>query len=180
MKLRQHIRLLQEKLGDDVNVIISSNEDEDMSKLENEDDQSMDVIGEVQECEQTKEVVSTEEDLVGVAQVAYIDPTPEQQGEEDAESITLPSETDHLNREACTLPTTQMEMKKEVVEVSGNENEMDEEGHMYVMDEQTDEQNPLPLTMEDKDLENLAAVVKAALANHPGSCRINCLTLKCG
>lgn len=104
---------------------------------------------------------STEQDLVGVTQVTYIQPDPEP--DEDPENITLPPEVEEVNKEACTLNAVAT-MKKEI----DLDQEMDqEEGVFAIQDEQDDggeEENQL----EDQALDAIAEAVKSTLSQHPG------------
>ncbi|XP_044258605.1 zinc finger protein 358-like [Tribolium madens] len=136
MKLRQHLKSLQAKIGD-VDLSVSG--------------ESEPAVEEVQEKEEeeTKEP-STEEDLVGVTQVAYIQPDPEP--EDDPESITLPADADVVNKDACTLKS----LKREVMDVEENEGD----GVIFV-DEASQE-------MEDTSYDAIADAVKATLATQPG------------
>ncbi|KAK5649234.1 hypothetical protein RI129_000263 [Pyrocoelia pectoralis] len=164
-KLRHHLKLLQEKIG---GIEISDEESETM-KLENTQ-QVVEVCDD--ELVIRENETSTEQDLVGVAQVAYIDPELEQV-EETSEHITLPMETDHTNKEACTL-VTQIEMKKEqeVIDLTPaytqeeNDAAMSQDrDNIYIMaSEVENSQNPF----EDHNLEAIADAVKATLASHPG------------
>ncbi|KAF2895582.1 hypothetical protein ILUMI_10592 [Ignelater luminosus] len=170
-KLRQHLKMLHEKLGD-VEVIT---DDENEYNVKSESNQSVEENS-LQEILEEESEPSTEQDLVGVTQVAYIDPTPEP-ADENPENITLPIETDHINKEACTL-VTQMQMKKEegVIELDGNEVEDNEEdpnsnkNSIFIMDngEQHMMEDESQTMMEDQDLEAIAEAVKATLSSHPG------------
>ncbi|KAK4881302.1 hypothetical protein RN001_004621 [Aquatica leii] len=164
MKLRHHLKMLQEKIGE---IEIS---DEESENVKTEASHS----AEVEMCEEIvnkESEPSTEQDLVGVAQVAYIDPTPDAV-DENSEHITLPMETDHINKKACTL-VTQMEMKKEEDLENNYEREESEMGDLrptdsvYIMDNDNDVQEQQN-TIEDQDLEAIADAVKATLASHPG------------
>ncbi|EEZ98149.1 zinc finger protein 358 [Tribolium castaneum] len=136
MKLRQHLKSLQAKIGDaDLNVSGESEAAVEESQEKQED--------EVKEP-------STEEDLVGVTQVAYIQPDPEP--EDDPESITLPADADVVNKDACTLKS----LKREVMDVEDNEGD----GVIFV-DEASQE-------MEDTSYDAIADAVKATLATQPG------------
>lgn len=163
--------MLQEKLGD-VEVIT---DDENEYNVKLESNQSVEENS-LQEILEEESEPSTEQDLVGVTQVAYIDPTPEP-ADENPENITLPMETDHINKEACTL-VTQMQMKKEegVIELDGNEAEDNDEdpnsskNSIFIMDngEQHMMEDDSQTMMEDQDLEAIAEAVKATLSSHPG------------
>ncbi|KAJ3664449.1 hypothetical protein Zmor_000012 [Zophobas morio] len=144
MKLRQHLRSLQAKIGD---VDLTASEDNDNSNPEESTSE------EKQDDVENKEEPSTEEDLVGVAQVAYIQPDPEP--EDDPESITLPADAELVNKDACTLKS----MKREVMEVEENEGE----GIIFV-DEGGQE-------MEDTSYDAIADAVKATLATQPDVAR---------
>jgi stress-induced morphogen len=88
--------------------------------------------------------------LVGVTQVAYIQPDPEP--EDDPENITLPPEAELVNKDACTLKS----LKREVMDVE----EAEGEGIIFV-DEGSQE-------MEDTSYDAIADAVKATLATQPG------------
>lgn len=88
----------------------------------------------------------------GVTKVSYI------QGPEESENtpsnITLPTEVDQENREACTLKTN-VELKTEPEEVENNEN-------IFIIEE--DEGN-----INNANMGAIADAVKATLANQPGN-----------
>lgn len=112
-------------------------------------------VGEVEQDEVILEA-NTEEDLVGVTQVTYIQPDPEP--EEDAENITLSVEAEEMNKEACTI--SNVPAKNDYVE------EQHETDIGYSMEEKIhmkQEEN-----FEDQDLDAIAEAVKATLAQQPG------------
>ena len=104
LKLRQHLKNLQEKLGEVVLTEIVEDRRGNLMCKGQED------VGGVSNEEIAMDV-NTEEDLEGIAQVTYIEPDPEP--EEDPENITLPQETDKY---ACTLDT--VPLKKEVSQLN--------------------------------------------------------------
>lgn len=73
------------------------------------------------EVDEAQADVRTEEDLVGVTQVTYIEPEIDPEPDEDPESITLPAEPEEVNKEACTLDNIQL--KKEVIEPEHDDDE---------------------------------------------------------
>lgn len=102
LKLRQHLKELKEKLGcQDISQVSDIFEGADTA----EPSTSESTVIELQEG-------STEQDLVGVTQVTYIQPDPEP--EDDPESITLKPDTDESCKEACTLGS---DIKKEMTVV---------------------------------------------------------------
>lgn len=108
MKLRRHIKLIQEKIcKNDGNSEIKINVDEVLSLI-NEDS-----IGE----DTNKDETTNDEDLVG-AKVAYLEPDLEENQEEnDPENITLPVESEEMTtKEACTLTTINQDLKKEMID----------------------------------------------------------------
>lgn len=143
--------MLQEKIGDIQN-LPEAMEDDTREEVEAQD---------TTECENEQEQPSTEEDLVGVTQVAYIQPDAEP--EEDPECITLPPEAEHSNKQACTLSTLQL--KKEVQEVEPTEQETE---NIFVMedgDELAPEANNVSV---DPNFDAIADAVKATLSTQPG------------
>ncbi|CAH1373980.1 hypothetical protein MTP99_015349 [Tenebrio molitor] len=140
MKLRQHLKSLQAKIG---GVDLAIAEESESSTVE-------DVSNPEKQTELNKDGPSTEEDLVGVTQVAYIQPDPEP--EDDPENITLPPEAELVNKDACTLKS----LKREVMDVE----EAEGEGIIFV-DEGSQE-------MEDTSYDAIADAVKATLATQPG------------
>lgn len=152
-KLRQHIKSLQEKIGD-----------VDLTKIEDNEVPIEEESRYEGEAEVAREEPSTEEDLVGVTQVAYLQP--DQEPDDDPENITLPAEEELVNKDACTLKT----MKKERVEIEGMDtgdvDENDDE------DEECDEEqifmDDTGHEMEDTSYDAIADAVKATLAQQPG------------
>jgi hypothetical protein len=149
MKLRQHLKSLQAKIG---GVDLAIAEESESSTVE-------DVSNPEKQTELNKDGPSTEEDLVGVTQVAYIQPDPEP--EDDPENITLPPEAELVNKDACTLKS----LKREVMDVE----EAEGEGIIFV-DEGSQE-------MEDTSYDAIADAVKATLATQPGRVTIILFTV---
>lgn len=143
--------MLQEKIGE-------------VSSL-NEEEENLEISVQEQEQEATVEdskneelQPSTEEDLVGVTQVAYIQPG-DNEPEEEAENITLPPETELINKEACTLPVTP---KKENTDVDdGND-----VGNVFMIEEE--QHQLIDNTEEQPYFDAIANAVKATLAAQPG------------
>ncbi|KAJ8938615.1 hypothetical protein NQ314_011424 [Rhamnusium bicolor] len=143
-KLRQHLKELKDKMGD----IEEENERQD-------DETEMDVSEEGEHIitqEDSQPGPSTEEDLVGVTKVSYIEPDPEP--ENDPENITLPPETDDTIKEACTLKSDD-QLKTEI----DTENE---DGENVFIIEESDHQ-----MMDDTNMDAIADAVKATLASQP-------------
>lgn len=173
LKLRHHLKQLQEKIGD----VHSLTNDEENFEVENtEEEQQEQPQNEQEEVtveensnssssnKKQAEEPSTEEDLVGVTQVAYIQPTDEP--EEEAESITLPPETELISKEACTLPIIP---KKEIVDANdGNSIFMIDEEEAQMMDTEGEGSSVATGDGEGTDYNAIANVVKATLATHPG------------
>ncbi|CAH0559583.1 unnamed protein product [Brassicogethes aeneus] len=132
MKLRQHVLELQEYNEPD--------QDEDPCEEQEE-------ITEIHEEQEPMQSTSAEQDLVQSTIVKYIQ-ADNDDNEQEAENITLSSETD---KEACTLKSAQM--KTELVETEEGEN-------IYIM-ESTD-------SLDDPNMDAIADAVKATLANQPG------------
>ncbi|VEN62359.1 unnamed protein product [Callosobruchus maculatus] len=130
MKLRLHLKELRES---------SCEEDETMETEENNEDEGKDNTNEAEP--------STEEDLVGVTKVTYIQPD---QGQENIqpENITLPLEQDESIKDACTLKDCRV--KTETVE----DNETEEQTFLI------EESQGLP----NEDMNAIADAVKATLA----------------
>ncbi|XP_023011960.2 uncharacterized protein [Leptinotarsa decemlineata] len=98
---------------------------------------------------------STEEDLVGVTKVAYLQQ--DQEPDPDPENITLPKESETIDKEACTLKTNH-QMKTEI------DTENEEESESIYMEETIDNRNPL----EEANMSAIATAVKATLASQTG------------
>lgn len=144
MKLRQHLRELKEKIGEEENDQFEDDESTEMEVTET-------LVHTVSQDAQPGP--STEEDLVGVTKVSYIQPDPEP--ENDPESITLPPETDEAIKEACTLKTAD-QLKTEV------DTENEEADNVFII-EDTENQ-----VMDDNNMNAIADAVKATLASQPG------------
>lgn len=145
LKLRQHLKYLQEKIGD-VSPIIEEEPPEEVRESNEQEEV----------CMKSEEQPSTEEDLVGVTQVAYIHP--DNDPEEDAENITLPPETELINKEACTLSAVP---KKEIIDVDANDS-----SSIYMVDDQSMETDNN--VVGEPDYDAIADAVKATLAAQPG------------
>lgn len=141
--------MVQEKIGEVPSLI-----EEDSADEAGNDPQ--DTIEESNASQE--EQPSTEEDLVGVTQVAYIQP--DNEPEEDAENITLPPETELINKEACTLSTVP---KKEIVDVDTNDS-----GSIFVVDDAEQQMMEMDSVAEEPDYNAIANAVKATLASQPG------------
>ncbi|KAL3278250.1 hypothetical protein HHI36_013588 [Cryptolaemus montrouzieri] len=149
-KLRQFINSFGSKSNDESDMDDSHHEEEmeqdDTTPSPEQQKQKKQII-EAQE----NEVVETEEDLVGVTQVAYIHPPDEN---EDPENITLPPEVQFINKSACTLGDT--EMKKDLP------SEPDNNSNIFIID------NDDNRGLDDNNLDAIADAVKATLASQPG------------
>ncbi|XP_060523776.1 zinc finger protein 2-like isoform X2 [Cylas formicarius] len=150
MKLRQHLRELREKFGhiETVNIVSGDNETQEN---EMEIDQSKEV-GESSSNQDKDLAVSTEEDLLGITKVTYIQRDPEP--EDIPNSITLSSEVDLENKDACTLKGSELK-----TEIASEEDEP--EGNVFIIEE------PDP-SMDDASIDAIAGAVKATLASQPG------------
>lgn len=144
--------MLQEKIGDIHNL------PEDMEDVTTRNELQ---LQEDTKSENSDEQPSTEEDLVGVTQVAYIQPDADP--EEDPECITLPPEAEHANKQACTLSTVQL--KKEAPDSETVEQETE---HIFVMEDTDDQMQESPDVVADANFDAIADAVKAALSNQPG------------
>lgn len=143
--------MLREKIGE-IQSLPEAMEDDTREEPEEQDST---------ECENQQEHPSTEEDLLGVTQVAYIHPDAEP--EEDPECITLPPEAEHSNKQACTLSTVQL--KKEVQETEPAEQETES---IFLMDD-AEEPTPEPNNvMVEPNFDAIADAVKATLSTQPG------------
>lgn len=165
MKLRQHLRELKEKIGEEEN---DQFEDEESTEME-----VAETLVHTVSQDSAQPGPSTEEDLVGniilqiymyiflsynmfyigVTKVSYIQPDPEP--ENDPESITLPPEIDEAIKEACTLKTAD-QLKTEV------DTENEEADNVFII-EDTEHQ-----VMDDNNMNAIADAVKATLASQPG------------
>ncbi|KAI4458809.1 zinc finger protein [Holotrichia oblita] len=151
LKLRQHLKVVQNNYDDEPMSVEDVTEKETMSTKVSEDTVSN------SEIDDAPVDVRTEEDLVGVTQVTYIQPEIDPEPDEDPESITLPTETEEVNKEACTLDNIQL--KKEVIEP-----EHDDDENVFILE---DSQGMEDDQIEDQDLEAIAEAVKNTLASHP-------------
>lgn len=155
LKLRQHLKMLQEKIGQ-----VSEDESFEETSEEQQQEQQEQQEAEI-ECKSNieEEQPSTEEDLVGVTQVAYIQPTTDNnEGEEEAENITLPADAELINKEACTLPVLP---KKELIDIDPNDT-----SGVFVVEE--DPMMETDNTIDESDYNAIANAVKATLASQPG------------
>ncbi|CAG9856317.1 unnamed protein product [Phyllotreta striolata] len=134
LKLRLHLRDLPE---DECDEEINTSNDST-----NEDSQSAEV--KETECEP-----STEQDLVGVTKVAYIQQ--EQEIEQDPENITLPKENDEEDKVACTLSGDLLKTDEEI-----------EEEIIYDIEEDQSS------SLDDTNMDVIADAVKATLTNQTG------------
>ncbi|KAL1508854.1 hypothetical protein ABEB36_003683 [Hypothenemus hampei] len=153
MKLRLHLKEIKDKLGDilhedDVNDTL-------MDSTSSTDIQAEAIHLQIKDNQLISEDVepSTEEDLVGVAKVAYIQ-APEEP-ENTPSSITLPFETDQENKDACTLQTS-VELKTEP-----NDEEIGDDD-IFIIQENED------TSVNEANMGAIANAVKATLANQPG------------
>ncbi|KAJ8935930.1 hypothetical protein NQ318_008706 [Aromia moschata] len=146
MKLRQHLKELKGKIGE-----VADNECQDESL-----DIEMDESEEEQSVRQGNSQAgpSSEEDLVGVTKVTYVQPEPEPD-DDDPENITLPPETDETIKEACTLkPGDQL---KTEIDTEGEDGD-----NIYIIEEAEHQ------VMDDTNMDAIADAVKATLASQPG------------
>lgn len=151
--------MLQEKIGEVPNLIDDEGQAEDNAEEEQQSQETvMDETNNttISSQEDEEQQPSTEEDLVGVTQVAYIQPNDNEPPEEDAGNITLPPETELVSKQACTLPLIP---KKEIIDVDANESDS-----VFMIDENEQQ------TIDDDtpDFNAIADVVKATLASQPG------------
>ncbi|CAH2001553.1 unnamed protein product [Acanthoscelides obtectus] len=129
MKLRVHLKELRES---------SCEEEELMDTRENSEEQ--------EKLDKDEVEPSTEEDLVGVTKVTYIQ-TDQEQENVQPESITLPLEQDETIKEACTL--------KDSSNVK-TEEDFETEEHTFVINESQ--------SVLNEDMNAIADAVKATLA----------------
>nr|XP_022905584.1 zinc finger and SCAN domain-containing protein 12-like [Onthophagus taurus]XP_022905585.1 zinc finger and SCAN domain-containing protein 12-like [Onthophagus taurus] len=141
MKLRLHLKVL------------NNTEEDTSSEVDKEP-----MIQEKEPAEIDNVDVHTEEDLVGVTQVAYIQPE-DNEPEEAPENITLPQDVEDVNKEACTI-NTEVSLKKEVIDAE------QEDENLFLMESQYDQQDEEQV-IGDQDLEAIAEAVKNTLASHP-------------
>ncbi|KAK9686374.1 Zinc finger, C2H2 type [Popillia japonica] len=151
LKLRQHLKVVQNSYDEEPMSVEEISEKECMPAKTVEENVSN------LEVDEAQADVRTEEDLVGVTQVTYIEPEIDPEPDEDPESITLPAEPEEVNKEACTLDNIQL--KKEVIEP-----EHDDDENVFILE---DSQGMEDDQIEDQDLEAIAEAVKNTLASHP-------------
>lgn len=165
LKLRRHIKLIQEK--------ICNAADSNVDDAENVDNHEVSELladlmsGNNTENDEEDPNASTEQDLVG-ARVAYLQPDAEQD-ENDPESITLPMETEDVTKEACTLRT--INLKKEIVEEENAEDEPEIATDMFLMQEEEQKEDPYEedqCIIDQNDFNAIADAVKQTLATQPG------------
>lgn len=142
MKLRQHLRELREL------ELVNAEQADDVMEIE-------DINDELSEKENSQAGPSTEEDLVGVAKVTYIQQDPEP--EPDPDNITLPIQTDNTVKEACTLNVD--DLKSEI------DTENEELENSFIITE-TDQNHQV---MTETSMDAIADAVKATLASHTGN-----------
>ncbi|XP_030759329.1 zinc finger protein 358-like [Sitophilus oryzae] len=153
MKLRSHLRDIKEKIGDIDQQESSMENTSDVEMIE-ESTENTTVNNDSIIQEDTEVDPSTEEDIVGVTKVAYIQ-QPDPESEDLPSNITLPPEADSENKEACTLkPTKDMKTEPE-------EEEEAENGSYFIIEENYAD-------MENTNMDAIADAVKATLASQPG------------
>ncbi|XP_076251675.1 uncharacterized protein LOC143190942 [Rhynchophorus ferrugineus] len=151
MKLRLHLKDVRERIGD---IIIERDSGDDSQSYEMEiEDIQGDGTTISKQLETDNIEPSTEEDLVGVTKVAYIQ-QPDPDTEDLPNNITLPTDADSENKDACTMKNLK-DMKTEPEEAMGNEN-------VFIIEE--NENN----SMDDASMDAIADAVKATLASQPG------------
>ncbi|XP_065170608.1 zinc finger protein 358-like [Atheta coriaria] len=138
VKLRQHVRTLQQKFPDaEFSIERPSIKDDEEEIIPN----------------QTTQEINTERELAGVTQVAYIAPDPEP---ESHDNITLPTEDDLEHEDKTKIKKNDIgENDYYVVETDDNAADM-----------QMDTNSTHPI-MEDQELDFIAEAVKSTLATHP-------------
>lgn len=179
VKLRRHIKLIQEKIckNDQDNSEIKINVNDVLSDLMNDDSNDEATAKSTEEITE----MTNEEDLVG-AKVAYLEPDLDQQEEADPENITLPVESEEtITKEACTLKT--INLKKEIVDdqeeelmeeveqselfiIPGMEQEQEQEAEEEEEEETVIEQDDQ--FVDDNDFAAIAEAVKGTLSTLPG------------
>ncbi|XP_066141008.1 zinc finger protein pita-like [Euwallacea fornicatus] len=151
MKLRSHLKELN-KLGD----VFVENEMAVSSHVPS--GESLDEDTTISQSESQVEIEgrsiepSTEEDLVGVTKVTYVEAAREEI-ENSPNNITLSLETDVENREACTLKSID-EVKSEPEEEAGD--------GIFIIEENDE------TSAEHANMGAIADAVKATLASQPG------------
>lgn len=172
LKLRRHVKLIQEK-------ICKETENGENGKILNVNDVLADLMNDDTSEEPNQEEPSSEQDIVG-ARVAYLQNDMDQQDENDPESITLPIEhEDSMTKEACTLKT--LNLKKELEDQ--DEEMMDEvqhaelyllpdDGHGHEQDQELEEETLLEQDQhclsDENDFTAIAEAVKGTLSTLPG------------
>lgn len=168
LKLRRHIKLIQEKIckNDLENGEVRINVNDVLSELMSDDSND--------ESKENSEELNNEQDLVG-ARVAYLEPDNDQQDENDPDSITLPLESEEtVTKEACTLKT--LNLKKEVIEESEEIIDDVEQTELFIIPEMYEDQEQDEVIMEqdeqcleeDNDFTAIAEAVKGTLSTWPG------------
>lgn len=126
LKLRRHIKLIQEKIckNDQENGEVRINVNDVLSEL---------ISDESNEENKSSDEPNNEQDLVG-ARVAYLEQDLEPQEDNNPENITLPVESEEtITKEACTLNT--ITMKKEVIEEQEEIMEEMEQTDLFIIPE---------------------------------------------
>ncbi|XP_050312825.1 zinc finger protein 813-like [Anthonomus grandis grandis] len=150
MKLRIHLKELKEKLGN----IIEDDEFNRDSQGDRSDEDELEIVHDSMDKEteeSTEKVASTEEDIVGVAKVSYIE-GPEEP-ENTPNEITLAADTEG-SKEACTLKTSAT-LKVETEQLDNDDD------NVSSSDQPMDD-------IYDSNIGAIADAVKATLANQPG------------
>ncbi|XP_045465913.1 zinc finger protein 2-like [Harmonia axyridis] len=137
-----------------------SKEDDNEIEYEDEDQEMEETVQEPNDPEtpQSKSQSTSEnsnakgeDDLMGIGQVTYIQPPDEN---DDPENITLPSEVEFINKNACTLEGSE---QKKGVEEDNTENN----SNIFIIDNENQQ------GLDDNNLDAIADAVKATLASQP-------------
>ncbi|GLV42045.1 uncharacterized protein CBL_04996 [Carabus blaptoides fortunei] len=165
LKLRRHLKLIQEKVchvkeGTEETQNAESGKAQDVTQL------LADLMSDETGEGDSNEEPSTEQDIVG-ARVAYLQPD-DQQEDNDPENITLPMETEDMTKDACTLKT--LNLKKEIIEEEDEIVEEDEVNpNLFLMAEDHNESyDDGQCVIDQNDFSAIADAVKQTLASQPG------------
>ncbi|XP_044757592.1 zinc finger protein 2-like [Coccinella septempunctata] len=145
-KLRHLVKDLSEDEGNEIDF-----EHEDQEMEESVQEQSNPETQQPKTHVVNQDNIKTEKDLVGVAQVTYIQQPDEA---EDPENITLPSEVEFINKNACTLEGDQVKKDME-------EDQTDNGSNIFIIDNENQQ------GLDDNNLDAIADAVKATLASQP-------------
>lgn len=162
LKLRRHLKLIQEKVCH----VKEGPEESQSGKAQDVTQLLADLMSDEAADGDGNEEPSTEQDIVG-ARVAYLQPDNDQQEDNDPENITLPMETEDMTKDACTLKT--LNLKKEIIEEDEIVEEDEVNPNLFLMTEDQNESydDDGQCVIDQNDFSAIAEAVKQTLASQP-------------